>query len=139
MRELYEHISDDFKNVFYMFTCGNKYKRTYDEYIGSLNMLCNYLQKDFLDITVADAQKYMNTLYNSYHDGTLSRKTISSRFACYRAIGNYIEENELIEGYDNPYNKLRRVEKPDDGLNPKKIPSLEELDKIMTKAKSEPM
>lgn len=111
-------------------------QRTSKEYNNYINALCDYLKKDFLDITYEDAQKYYNFLYSKHFYGYISQKTIDSRFSCYRTFGRFISENDLHDGYKNPFLKIR-PKTIDDTIDITNIPAMQELDMIMNSCKND--
>ena len=137
MRKLNDFCSNQFNEFFRRYGCSVRKYRTLDEYASYINLLCGYLKMDFLEITVEDAERYMGYMLKSYHDGNLSRKTICVRLSCYKSIGRYLEE--VVEGYESPFEYIRRPDKSDDSINPKRIPSIEELDRFMSVVKDDPM
>lgn len=137
MRAFSEYCSDEFKDYFRKYACSVRKSRTADEYISYINLLCGFLQKDFLDISEHDARQYMDYMYGRYHQGELSRKTICVRLSCYKSIGRFLAD--AMDGYENPFEYIRRPDKSDDSLNPNRIPSLSELDQFMSVVKDDPM
>ncbi len=133
MRLLSECCSEDFKKYFIECTCA-KNTRTIDEYVSYVNLICDKLCKDFMDIKSNDAQKYFNYLHGKLNDGKLTRKTIGVRLSCYRTIGQYLEDR--VENYVNPFTKIERPEINAD-LNPNNIPTMQELDSLMTEARKD--
>lgn len=133
------YFSDTFNNRIipvFLKTIGNK--GTAREYYSYIRLLCNYLEKDFLDIDESDARSYFSYLCGRTIADGFSRKTINVRFACYRTIGRFIEEQRLIEGYKNPFLEIERAP-VDDNVSIVRVISMSDLDKIMTAASSNPM
>lgn len=127
-RDFTDLCSDTFKDYFFNCMAG-KHKRTVDEYISYINLLCNGTGKDFVDISEADAQRYFNVLRAKLSDGKLTRKTFSVRLSCYRTVASYIEEREST--YRNVFAKIIRPEVSAE-FDPNKIPSLEEMDSLFS-------
>jgi site-specific recombinase XerD len=136
LRKLSEYCTKEFTDILqtYISVCSNE--RTFYEYCGYINLICNYTKKDFLRITYEDAKKYQDYLISQYNDGKLSRKTANVRFSCYRTVSNYIIDTFPDKLKENVFLKIPRLMQPDDSINPKSIPSLKELDKIMSSARS---
>ena len=134
MRAFCQYCSDEFTQYFYDFTFP-KNANTKNEYISYVNLLCNFLEKDFLDITVSDAQRFLDFMNNKRSDGKLDRKTISVRLASYNTIASYISDRS--DDYSNPFSRLIRPTVKSD-FDPSMIPSLEELDMLFSEAKKEP-
>ena len=134
MKEFSDFCSDEFQQYFYNFTAPKNTSTRY-EYVSYVNMLCNYLGKDFLDITSDDALKFLNHMNSRRSDGKLKRKTIVVRLACYNAMAQYIEDK--LDGYHNPFSKLQRPEVKSE-FDPDKIPTMGELDLLFSEAKKDP-
>ena len=127
-REFTEICSDEFKE--YFFGCmQSKNKRTVDEYISYINIICKSLGKDFMDITADDAQRHFASLASKLADGKLTRKTVCVRLSCYRTVAMYIEERE--SAYRNAFAKIIRPEVNAD-FDPSRIPTLADLDDLFT-------
>ena len=137
MKKTSEYCSAEFNKYLENYGYAVRKPRTFEEYVNHINLLCNYLCMDFLDIDSSDAMQYYSYMMSRFHAGTLSRKTICARISCYKSVASYI--NEVKDGYQNPFIALRRPEKSDDTLNPKRIPTLSELDEFMSVVKEDPM
>lgn len=111
-------------------------RRTSIEYSNYIGALCMYLKKDFLNITPEDAKKYYSYLYSKHVSGQISQQTINTRFSCYRTFGRFICENALHEGYSNPFLKIC-PETVDDNIKISNVPTMQELDVIMTSCDSD--
>lgn len=111
-------------------------KRTAKEYVGYIRLLCNMLQKDFLQITEADAVNVMGLWQARLHEGKLTRKTICVRLSCYNSLGRYISASD--PGYSCPFSGMGRPH-VEDRISPSQIPSMRELDLIMSAASSSEM
>ena len=134
MREFSKFCSEEFKQRFVERTCSMN-RRTADEYVSYVNLICNKLGKDFLQITPQDADRYFAFLNSKLKDGTITRKTIGVRLSCYRTIAQYISDKD--SSYISPFLKVVRPSISSD-INPDRIPSMEELDVLMTEAKKDP-
>lgn len=106
-------------------------KRTAKEYVGYIRLLCNSLQKDFLEITEIDAVSIMNLWQSKLHEGKLTRKTICVRLSCYNSIGRYI--SSVDQEYVCPFSGIGRPHVVDQ-ISPSQIPSMREIDQIMSAA-----
>lgn len=134
LREFNQYCSKEFKDYFYNYSF-SKNKNTKNEYISYINILCGYLEKDFLNITPDDAQRFLNYMNSKRADGKLNKKTINVRLACYNGLAMYILDKR--KNYYNPFSKLtRHVVKNELDLD--NVPSYEELDAILTEAKKDP-
>jgi len=137
MKRVSEYCSDEFRELLSDYSYSFNKPRTFDEYVNYINLICDYLCMDFMDITLEDAERYMSYMYSRMHDGKLSRKTIYVRLHCYRVVGDYAEER--FDEYVSPFGKIRMPDRPGDSINPMNIPSLQELDKFMTVTREYPM
>lgn len=137
-RELSSYVSDDFRLYYDKYCLGVSNPRTMYEYTGYINLLCDYLKMDFLDIDEAGAHSYRSYLMSRVSSGNLTRQTVCVRLSCYRAVGKFIEENDVTETYHSPFDKIRRPELRTDEISPARIPSMRELDMLLSEAKSDP-
>ncbi len=134
MRDFSEFCSEEFKD--YFFNCmQGKERRTIDEYISYVSMICNKYLKDFLDLTQDDVESYFYYLNSKLADGKITRKTIGTRLSCYRTLAQFISEKD--ETYHSPFTRIIRPQTKAD-FDPNKIPTMRELDLIMSEAKSDP-
>ena len=111
-------------------------ERTSVEYRRSIVLLCNALQKDFLEITKEDAVSHFDKMYSRYCSGSLTRKTIHVRLSCYLSFARFIVKHYPHLEYNNPFIHVRRID-VDDSVPVHRMPSIEEMDLIMTSAKNE--
>lgn len=129
--EFLEHIvplfMDSMKNI-----------ATANEYYSYVCQLCDYLEKDFLEITELDVQKYYEDLLSRYYKKELSRKTINVRFAAFKRLASFICEENLCKGYTNFFTAVKKIPTSDD-VAVTQIISMSDLDKIMSAAKSDEM
>lgn len=135
MREKCVYMSERFYNQIlttYFSTMRNT--RTAREYYANMCFICEYTQKDFLDITYSDANNYYEYLTSKKAHGALSRKTIKTRFYCYSAVAKFIIN---VFPDDLKENAFASIEKPmtSDDINVNRIPTLEEIDAILSKAR----
>lgn len=130
-----EYMSEEFKEILQSFLSSKKNKRTKTEYLGYIRILCdNFIKKDFLMITQEDAASAFHNMQERIRKGTLSYKTVCVRLSCYNALSRFICQEYPEYEFKNPF---RDIERPvvNDKVSPAKIPSLEELDRIMGIAK----
>lgn len=133
MRKLYSFAAKEFIYYYEITLRGLNKERTKDEYTGYINLLCNYLNKDFLEISEKDAQKYFSYLNEQYRKEKLSRKTICVRLSCYNKVASCISEQD--EEYKNPFELIPRPKVDNNKINPLNVPSVEELDTLLALAK----
>lgn len=138
MQRCSDFISDATKDLLEEYTAHTRAKRTGYEYAGYLNLLCDYVKKDFLDITEMDAASYFDYLKAGCHGGDLSVKTVCARLSCYRSFARYILVNHPEVECIDAFLKIKRPDIADD-IHPNHVPSLEEMDAVMTVAKESPM
>ncbi len=135
MRKLSDYCSDDFKSYMKQFSVQViDNPATLTEYIGNVNMLCEYCHKDFLDIGYDNARQYIDFLTGRYHNRQISRKTIYSRLSEYNTIAQYVEDTFSETGYTNPFKLIKRPEIDWNDIDPKRIPSMNQMDEVMSKA-----
>lgn len=104
-------------------------RRTAKEYVGYIRILCNHVRKDFLDITDLDAVNVMSAWQTKLKDGSLTRKTICVRLSCYNSLGRYI--SSIDPEYQCPFAGIGRPH-VDDQISPSRIPSMREIDQLMS-------
>lgn len=131
-REQSEYMSDTFvEDIYFEATDHFKSKRTKEEYFGVCCLVCDFLKKDFLDITRKDAERYIKYLNGLSEAGSLSLKTRNVRLAALKSVCSNIEEKQLCPGYKNPFEKLSYIF-IDDAPDLNKVPSMEDIDKILS-------
>lgn len=138
--DTFRHILEDFCNYKLR---SQKTKRNY--LLNTIN-LCNFLQKDFLDIRREDADRYFEYISRQKdEDGhsEVSVRTITARASIFRSIGRFIVTNKgnyanVPEDYSNVFLGLSMGEYSE-YVNPLKVPTLEELDDILEEAKDNEM
>lgn len=113
-----------------------KSSETEKKYFYCLCAICNFLEKDFLDISVEDAYRYVSFLESRYHAGTLAIRTINHRISVFRKLGHFISERGLLDGYVNPFFCIKQVAVNDD-VTVTSFPSMREFDMILSAAKSD--
>lgn len=139
MRKPSLYFEEDFLNrILPLYFDTKKNSRTANEYFSYICLLCDYLEKDFIKITEADALKYYEYLYSKYYSGNLSRKTINVRFAAYKNLALFICEKNLLPEYKNPFHQIKRIPTSND-ISVGHVISMTELDKIMSEARSDKM
>lgn len=110
-------------------------ERTRTEYKGYVRILeQKFTQKPFIDLTEDDALRAFEVMKGMISTGDLSRRTVCVRLSCYNSIAKYIEKNFPELEYINPFRLVSRPQITDD-VQLVNIPSMEELDKIITAAK----
>lgn len=132
MRKLNEYCSKAFQSLFLSFGMGIRARRTLDEYVSYVNLLTSHAKKDFLEINGFDAQRYFDHLEQ---EGRLSARTVNARLSCYKGVAKYIVETGAYPSYVNPFDLIRPTAIDGNSINARNIPTMEELDKVMSAAK----
>ena len=132
------YYSESFNMIFKEYLVRISNQRTAYEYEGYVILLCNYCCKDFLEITKEDAMSFFNYMESKRQNGTLSGKTICVRLSCYRALTLYIQKNHPELELSNAFLDIKRPDVSDE-IQQINIPSMKELDAVMSVAKEEPM
>lgn len=112
--------------------------RTASEYFGNVCRICDYIAKDFLELTEDDVEKYFSHLYSRYRDGDLSRKTINVRLSTYNSLSQYICDTFPELNFNSPF-KNQKLAEFDSNVSVSSVPSLKEMDIILSAAKDNPM
>lgn len=134
------YCSDLFKNkIFPSFQCRLKTAATASHYTASVNMLCDYLKKDFLDIDKEEAQLFFNLLCSgeaSKSGRPLSPKSVNIHYARIRALSVFVQENHELYGIDyvSPFLFLTIYE-PAPDITQEQILTSEEIDNLLKAAK----
>ena len=134
MRPASKFFSEEFENLFHTFLASLSHSRTAAEYWGYTCLLCDYLEKDFLDIDESDARRYIDSLYVRYQQGQLSRKTINVRLSSYKSVAGFLE-TYYNDCYINPFANIPLVP-VDLNVTIGHVPSMVEMDAIMSCAKN---
>lgn len=129
-----EYVSELFDEVLKKYLSTLKNPRTREEYSSCIYMVCNALKKDFLSINEQDAVCHFSALRDKVSSGKLSRKTFGTRLSCCRSVSTFIESEQLVEGYSNPFGFISFPEIKNE-ITDDNIPSLSDLDKVMSSAK----
>ncbi len=135
MRALYDFATDEFKSIFQEFGTTFRNQRTLYEYAGYVNLLCNHVGVDFLYITKEQAQSYIDYMAGLCRQGKLSKKTLCVRLSSYKKLSKYV--GTVLDDYEDPFAHIIRPEIKDK-IDPNHIPSIEELDQILSAAKDDP-
>lgn len=135
-----EYLSEYFeKEIFPRYCARMRNARTKKEYASYIRILCDkFIHKDFLDITPEDAHEAFRKMKEFQRRGELSGKTICVRLSCYNAVSRFVKEEFPELEFENPFSKIERPE-VSDRIRESRIPSMAELDAILSEAKKEPM
>lgn len=132
------YYSEVFSDILADYLSQVRNSRTAYEYEGYVMLLCNYCKKDFLDIREEDARSFFNYMESKRENGSLSGKTICVRLSCYRAITRYIQKEYEDLALHNAFASIKRPNVSDE-ICKINIPSMEELDLVLSAAKAEPV
>lgn len=110
---------------------------TRKEYLYRIRHVCDWCEKDFLDIGVSDAERYFNYLQNLYATGDITRRTIYGRYNTCCNLASFVQGQGSMEGYRNPFASIK-IHTPENTRVPlHSIPSSEAMDIILAKAPDE--
>lgn len=141
---LSDYCSELFKNkIFPAFCLKLKTADAASTYMLSVNMICDYLKKDYLDIAAAEAQDFFDALASG--EGTksgrpIAKNTIMMRFSCIRSISSFILANQDLFGieYTSPFLYLN-VTEPAQAISPDQVLTSEQIDNLLKCAKDNQM
>lgn len=133
MKSIY--FSDYFNSIYDGYAYNQK-PRTAEEYLASICKICDYLKKDFLEITSSEAEEYYEHLLHEESAGKINKRTIKARFVAYNQLAKFIEK-----GYPDAitYNAFEDIILPitNEEFKLQRIPTFEELDALLTAAKTD--
>lgn len=102
-------------------------------YISRLRSLCDTLKKDFLEIGEEDVDGYFSALHAKNVAGQCKKSSIYSKWTCFNRIADYVT-SYLPEGeYENPFSGIT-IDSPSPEVKLYRIPTTEDVDKILSKA-----
>lgn len=141
MREPSIYFSTTFyQRIWPRFSDSFRAAKTKNDYFSLVCAICDFCQKDFLELTVQDAQNFFDDQLSRYHLGKLRLSTIQVRFSRLHSIANFILQNGLtwsIHTYQNPFTDVNLPE-PDVYLTKEHVPDLKQMDSILTMCKADP-
>lgn len=126
------HIIEDFCYTLKSQQAKNDYKREIIRFM-------EYIEKDFLNVTRIDCERYVKFLKDKVHDKVFTTATIEKKVSYLMSFFNYLEKNkdkyQLPEYFSNHF---KNIEKPEASreVSLDKIISLNELDKLIDVAKN---
>lgn len=124
------YFSEEFENCLEEFLHGYG-ERSAKEYVGSVRIICNYLEKDFIEITPEDAGLFFNYMAQRIQHENLSASTYNSRLSCYKNLSQFIEATCPELCFENPFT-LIEPKQLSVNIKASCIPSLAELDALLT-------
>lgn len=104
-----------------------------ETYVTRLRVLCDALGKDFLEITKDDAEVYFSKLLASCADGSGKKSSVYAKKVFYQKIAQYIIGTGWNERYENPFTDIA-VSRPSPDVQYYRIPTTEDVDRILSKA-----
>ena len=109
-------------------------------YRTALNHICDFCEKDFVELTESDVRRYMDAMAN----GTLcnangkpfTKTGASVRLSCLRSIAKSLESSEglfpIPFDYSSPFRRITISDTPD--IKMERVPTVEDIDKILKTA-----
>jgi len=138
MEEKKGYLSDKSKEYLSNFIEIGKYKsRTHTSYLTSVRALCNFAKKDFLELTDGDIVSFVKHMKSQLQHGELTQSTFNVRVTSYKTLAEFIYNN-----YPGEMQKLFTsvpLYPGDEKIKSSKIPSLEEMDKLLSTCAKNPM
>ncbi len=133
-----KYLEDTFKNrIWPLFSAQFRTQNARAAYWNIVCQICNFLEKDFLDITAADAQNFFDALSSGdFKMKSGKRYSVGSIFIFHsqlRAVSNFIVENYNTFrdiSYTPPFT-FTRVEEPEQTLSYSYILSISDLKRIL--------
>lgn len=132
-------MSHQTKAAFNDFKMSLKNEKSQHEYYYIINSFCKYCGKDYLEAGYEDFKNYFDSLLTGAALGNISYKTICTRYAVMINFSAYIVSHASDYGIEKFVNYMVKVQKPGISINikSKSIPTLEQLDKIYSAAKTD--
>lgn len=138
MRKPSEYFSHIFRDeILPAYIATRRNKRSAEEYFSAACLICDYLHKDFLLIDACDVKNYVEHLYSLCRQKRFSIKTLKNRLSYLRHIGGFISENFPDISYANPF--LNDYIQVSHDIPLKRIPTMEEVDLLLSAAKEDSM
>lgn len=126
------YLSDKFQQYFARYATTLRNERTEAEYRGAVSLLCDYIKKDFLDITEQDADTYFHYLTKRVIEGSLKKTTLNGRLYILKQVASYISEAFPEANYSNPFLLVKSERGIKKDINPSAIPSMAEIDLFLS-------
>lgn len=128
------YISEEFVHIFQLYAERFQKERTRKEYQYVLASFCNEVQRDFLDISLADVQGYFEK-----HKRDLDAKTLKYQLRIFQAVARYLDEHATEYGREPKYLSyflLLDFEAPDVMIPPEELPSFATVDTVFSYLKA---
>lgn len=131
------YLSELFMGYFENFINQNAMSdNTRKEYLYRIKHICDWCGKDFLDLSVLDAERYFAYLQNQYATQDITRRTIYGRYNTYCNVASFIQ-NQGVSGYRSPFTSIKINTPLNNRVPLHSIPSSESMDTILEKAPNE--
>lgn len=134
MRKPSEYMDPATLEIINEFLLTRKNNRTKTEYFSYLNLLCDFCKKDLLCIGYDDAASYFEHLKMQHRNGDLAYETICVRLSCCKTFARFIAQNHPDMDYKDPFLRIL-LPAMEPRINPRRIPSLSELDSVLSTAR----
>lgn len=128
-QKIWPRFSDSFRSA-----------KTKNDYFSATCAICDFCEKDFLELTADDAQQFFDEQLNLHNRGKLRLSTVQVRFSRLHSVANFILQNGMtwnIRAYQNPFVSVTLPE-PDIYLTKEHVPDLKQMDSILTMCKANP-
>ncbi len=137
MRKPSDYMSDTFINeIFPAFSGVLKAQRTREEYFAMICLYCDFIKKDFFEQTMEDAFRYNRYLTGRVLNGSFSTTSMVTRIACYRKTEDFLRDTYGEDFCERCWGKIQ-MPSLDSSISEKQIPSVEDLDDLLNRAKKE--
>ena len=124
------YFSDKFINILTIYCDNRRSKRTAKEYWSVCRIICDFLQKDFLEISREDAKKYFDYLEEECQKGNIKDTTINHRFYVCKSVAMQVNNISPELGFGQPFSYFSSLE-IDPELKANKLASTKDIDKLL--------
>lgn len=136
MRSPSQYMSDFFINdIWPVYASRLTNKRTKENYFNIVCAFCDYIENDFLDVTVSQAKDYFDSIQKYIpNKKKISNNTIQCRLSTLRSLSSFIVENkDKLKIPDEYINVFLYIDVPevDEYIRKEDIPSIKELNKLL--------
>ena len=119
------YFSEQFKNIFKGMLMGLKKDTTRYDYCLNVSGICSMAGKDFLALDAQDINKYFREAAKS-----MTPSSLRSRLNSFKSIARACDESTKGNLYDRF--SVIKLEEFDELIDPKSLPSYEEIDKVLS-------
>lgn len=133
-----DYLSNKFKlQIWEDFSATLLNKKTVQQYAFLVADICNFCQRDFLELDSENVSSYFNFLMEKYKDGIHTENTLFVKRAQLHSMSNYIIKHASYLGVEeyvfNPFVNLK-IPETDVIIGKQDIPSPEQLNEILANA-----